>query len=190
MYQNNPNIVNANLSAHSAATKQAVQNALDIGHEVTIHERPITQSGWTGAGYTTIDPSTGAGGYMIEGGSNGGSLDLVDGDEALLINIAAILIGIAGVLGGLLATLLNIFTAIDTYLDMQKYAGCPGFELGYTAVNYLNVFSILLGLFGLFAAFLNPLAGAYFFLIGVVLFVLGYVLGEMVTMIWQNTCRR
>ena len=75
VYQNNPNIVNANLSAHSAATKQAVQNALDIGHEVTIHEAPITQSGWTGAGYTTIDPATGAGGYMIDGGSNGGYKD-------------------------------------------------------------------------------------------------------------------
>ena len=74
VYQNNPNIVNANLSAHSQSTKQAVQNALDIGHEVTIHEKPITQSGWTGAGYTTIDPATGAGGYMIDGGLNGGVL--------------------------------------------------------------------------------------------------------------------
>ena len=74
VYQNNPNIVNASLSAHSASTRQAVQNALDIGHEVTIHEAPITQSGWSGAGYTTIDPATGAGGYMIEGGLNGGVL--------------------------------------------------------------------------------------------------------------------
>ena len=72
VYQNNPNIVNTNLAAHTQSTRQAVQNALDIGHEVTIHEAPITQSGWTGAGYTTIDPETGAGGYMIEGGSNGG----------------------------------------------------------------------------------------------------------------------
>ena len=74
VYVSNPNIVSANLAAHSNQTRQAVQNALNIGHEVTIHESPITQSGWSGAGYTTIDPATGAGGYMIDGGSNGGVL--------------------------------------------------------------------------------------------------------------------
>ena len=42
--------------------------------EVTAHERPITQSGWTGSGYTFTDPQTGAGGYIIDGGSNGGWL--------------------------------------------------------------------------------------------------------------------
>jgi hypothetical protein len=76
VYANNPNIVSGNLFSHSANTRQAVQNALDIGHEVTIHEKPITQSGWTGAGYTTIDPETGAGGYIIDGGSNGGWLQI------------------------------------------------------------------------------------------------------------------
>ena len=77
MYQANPSIVNSALSAHSSSTRQAVQNALDIGHEVTIHEAPITQSGWTGAGYMTIDPATGAGGYMIDGGSNGSIFNLI-----------------------------------------------------------------------------------------------------------------
>jgi hypothetical protein len=89
VYQNNPNIVNANLSAHSQSTRQAVQNALDIGHEVTIHEAPITQSGWTGAGYTTIDTATGAGGYMIDGGSNGAILILsIIGTVATIAGLA------------------------------------------------------------------------------------------------------
>ena len=74
VYQANPNIVNTNLSAHSQSTKQAIQNALDTGQEVTVHEFPITQSGWTGAGYIHLDPQTGAGGYIIDGGSNGGTL--------------------------------------------------------------------------------------------------------------------
>jgi hypothetical protein len=77
LYANNPDIVNSNLAAHSYSTKQAIQNALDIGNEVTIHEAPITQSGWTGAGYTTIDPQTGAGGYIIDGGSNGAWLTII-----------------------------------------------------------------------------------------------------------------
>ena len=51
-----------------------MQQSLDAGYEVTIHEQPITESGWTGAGFIQIDPSRGAGAYTIEGGNNGGNL--------------------------------------------------------------------------------------------------------------------
>ena len=45
-----------------------IQNALDARHEVTTHEAPITQSGWTGSGYTFDDPVKGAGDTsLIEG---------------------------------------------------------------------------------------------------------------------------
>jgi hypothetical protein len=67
VYQANPYIVNTKLGAHSASTRDTVQQALDAGYEVTIHEAPITQDGWTGAGLMMIDPNTGAGGYLIEG---------------------------------------------------------------------------------------------------------------------------
>ena len=72
----NPNIVNNQLFAHSQSTKDRIQQALDAGYEITIHEAPITQDGWTGAGFSVIDPNTGAGGYLIEGGSNGAWLYL------------------------------------------------------------------------------------------------------------------
>ena len=160
VYQNNPNIVNANLSAHSAATKQAVQNALDIGHEVTIHERPITQSGWTGAGYTTIDPSTGAGGYMIEGGSNGGSLNIEDA-VGFLMNVMAEMLSIAGkilqqILGTFLSLLLNILDAKDLFdkcfgvdavlkpLAFLYMALVLGAIVGYL-LSFLPIFLILIG---------------------------------------------
>ena len=77
VYNDNPNIVNTALSAHSYDTQNRVQQSLDAGYEVTIHERPITESGWTGAGYLAIDSATGAGAYTIEGGSNGGVLDFL-----------------------------------------------------------------------------------------------------------------
>ncbi|MCJ8503177.1 hypothetical protein, partial [Desulfatitalea alkaliphila] len=41
---------------------------------VTAHEARINFHGWIGEGYTVIDPNTGAGAYMIAGGSNGGVL--------------------------------------------------------------------------------------------------------------------
>jgi hypothetical protein len=45
------------------------------GKEVTIHEAPISAHGFTGSGFTAIDPQTGAGAYLIEGGARGGLLD-------------------------------------------------------------------------------------------------------------------
>jgi len=72
VYNENPGIVNTALSAHSWDTQNRVQQSLDAGYEVTIHQSPITESGWTGAGFISIDPSTGAGAYTIEGGANGG----------------------------------------------------------------------------------------------------------------------
>jgi hypothetical protein len=62
------------LTGHSAQTKADVQNAVNAGKEVTISQARITYSGWTGAGYVIIDPQTGAGSYLIEGGANGGNL--------------------------------------------------------------------------------------------------------------------
>jgi hypothetical protein len=41
------------------------------GKEVTIHEAPISAHGFTGSGYFAIDPQTGAGAYIIEGGARG-----------------------------------------------------------------------------------------------------------------------
>lgn len=69
--------MNTALTAHSWDTQNRVQQALDMGYEVTIHQSPITESGWTGAGCIQIDPSTGAGGYMIEGGANGAILIVI-----------------------------------------------------------------------------------------------------------------
>jgi hypothetical protein len=56
------------------AIRMEIQNALNAGRTVTVHEAPITVSGWTGTGYIIDDPATGAGAYKISGGMNGGSL--------------------------------------------------------------------------------------------------------------------
>jgi len=76
VYAANPNILNTALGAHSVDTRSRVQRALDSGMEVTIHQAPIVESGWKGAGFTSLDPTNGAGGYTIEGGSSGGWLYL------------------------------------------------------------------------------------------------------------------
>ena len=102
VYNDNPGIVSNALSAHSWDTQNRVQQSLDAGYEVTIHERPITESGWTGAGYTAIDPTTGAGAYTIEGGANGGWIALA---------IAGLLLAV-----GLYFLLLPFFVLFASYL--------------------------------------------------------------------------
>jgi hypothetical protein len=65
VYADNPNIVNATLSAHSLDTRRGVLRALNSGMEVTIHQAPIVESGWSGTGFTSVDPNTGGGAYTI-----------------------------------------------------------------------------------------------------------------------------
>jgi hypothetical protein len=55
------------------AIRMEIQNALNAGRTVTVHEAPITVSGWTGTGYIIDDQATGAGAYKISGGENGGA---------------------------------------------------------------------------------------------------------------------
>jgi hypothetical protein len=118
IYRANPNIVNTNLSALSYSTKQGIQNALDAGNEVTTHERPITQSGWTGSGYTFIEPETGAGGYIIDGGSNGGYLVL-----AALLSFGLAPLGFVLLVGiGSLATFgAALFLVGAMYYSLTKF---------------------------------------------------------------------
>jgi hypothetical protein len=125
VYANNPNIVGSALSAHSIETQQAVQNALSVGLEVTIHERPVTISGWSGAGYTTIDPETGAGGYLIEGGSNGGWLSIFSGALSGLVDALTTKLRNPNAVNGPLNELsrsyyLNLLAKVTTVLTFIK----------------------------------------------------------------------
>jgi hypothetical protein len=60
----------------SAESENDIRNAVNTGKVVTTHEARINFNGWIGEGYTVIDPSTGAGGYLIAGGGNGGETSL------------------------------------------------------------------------------------------------------------------
>lgn len=94
IYADNPGIVNSAISTHSSDTQNRVQQLLDAGYEVTIHAAPIAQGGWVGAGYMAIDPSTGAGAYTIEGGSNGGQVTMsgIERDSAFAAMASAFII--------------------------------------------------------------------------------------------------
>ena len=56
----------------SASVKTDINNAVAAGQYAVIAERELTQGQWSGTGYYLIDPDTGAGAYLIDGGYAGG----------------------------------------------------------------------------------------------------------------------
>jgi hypothetical protein len=129
------------------ASRQEIQNALSAGKEVTVHELPINEFGWTGSGYVIIDPDTGAGGYKLNGGGNGGYLSDNEATVWGIIGFAAGLISsIAGVtfLWFALAIIIAINLIIEAYIDnITSNGSCAG------AMSSMIIASSLFTLLGL-----------------------------------------
>jgi hypothetical protein len=68
-----------------------IESVVASGKEVTIHEAPISKHSFTGSGYIVVDPQTGAGAYLIEGGARG-CLLLIAG-SAIMTLAATLLVG-------------------------------------------------------------------------------------------------
>lgn len=68
--QTNMNTILPQLQLDSG-TISDIQNAVNAGEIVMVSKSEITLNGWTGCGYIIIDPTTGAGAYMISSGMNG-----------------------------------------------------------------------------------------------------------------------
>lgn len=58
----------------SQEVKTDIQNAVNAGKVVTVSKTNISFNGWNGCGYIITDPDTGAGAYMISGGSSGAAI--------------------------------------------------------------------------------------------------------------------
>src|SRR5690554_5703328 len=71
--QANLDIALANIQL-SNDIKTDIRNAVNAGQEVTTHEKFVNFYGKTSAGYIILNPTTGAGAYMITSGENGGEL--------------------------------------------------------------------------------------------------------------------
>ena len=63
----------ANITIDDGARTE-IQQALNLGLEVTVHQSPITINGWQGSGYAILDAEYGVGAYQISGGVSGGFL--------------------------------------------------------------------------------------------------------------------
>jgi len=111
--------------------KEDIQNAVNAGKVVTVSKTNINVNGWSGCGYIIINPETGAGAYMISGGTNGGFMyifwtvmwvlawtTLIVAATVFVILLAAILAPLIGALLATLATAITEFAILisDIYL--------------------------------------------------------------------------
>jgi hypothetical protein len=76
-----------------------IKNALAAGKEVTVHEKAINAHGFSGVGYIIVDPETGAGAYLIEGGGSGALLLFTAGIITFYLASMISLTGIGLIIG-------------------------------------------------------------------------------------------
>jgi hypothetical protein len=69
-------------------TKDEILAQVNAGMVATVHQHPISYAGWSGAGYTIVDPETGAGGYKISGGSDGFEIIVEDSNGDIVFSMS------------------------------------------------------------------------------------------------------
>lgn len=130
------------------------------GNTVTTHESTINYNGWIGAGYLAIDPSTGAGAYIISGGFSGGATSGGASDavqwSAWLTEITDLFMPEGGSLGsvskafGVLGALLSGKAAFDADCGFGAIYGVYAFAIAGLALGLtLSLYFLPLVAFGL-----------------------------------------
>jgi hypothetical protein len=150
--------------AHSSSVMSEVENAIAVGREVTIAERPVRIGGFNLSGYIVMDVATGAGAYMIAGGANGGTLGAI-GDNSDAIGFAFFVLGllaaafagpVISIVVGIVAIVIGALAIASAELDAFDRAECPA-ALPCIRRIFLTVFWANFMLAGA-GFFVNPLA--------------------------------
>jgi hypothetical protein len=168
-------ITQSNLSQAMAALNLSsfveadIRNAVRAGKEVTAHEDAINFHGRPSAGYMVIDPETGAGGYLIAGGENGGVLTGLGYVISTLTYFYGFISSLAQYAGSRIPLLGQIvqFLEIANFVQSLLANGLKCMN-GYEAVAFvMSLFAIITMLVSnLILALVNPLAA---FAVGVAL---------------------
>lgn len=126
--------------------KDDITNAVNAGKVVTVSKTNINFNGWNGCGYIITNPETGAGGYMISGGTNGGWFDWVDFSHRLAWGGFFIIGLLAAVFlpfwFGLLCTvMLSIFGNLVQGLIREGWGLDPSMNVSSYSISFLNITS-------------------------------------------------
>ena len=145
-----------------------IRNGVNAGKTVTVHDTQITLNGWSGTGYTILDPESGAGAYMIGGGLDGGFTTLI-GLTYLFLGVMGLMVALSGLIlafatGGasLLVTIAAITASITVIMKGLAILN-PKFALNqcknYAASIWLGTVSIFAG--ALFGGVLTAVTTSY-----------------------------
>src|SRR5690554_2382912 len=142
--------------------KNDIRNAVNAGQEVTTHDKYINFHGKNAAGYIILNPTTGAGAYMISSGENGGDINVPDlvsnvtGYASILIDIGLYAAGEASNIAGqasrfIMSAFSKLLSGASTALGWLSTAysaisNCPieVAALIIMTVTFLTILSILL----------------------------------------------
>ncbi|AXQ29710.1 transglutaminase domain-containing protein [Solimonas sp. K1W22B-7] len=130
----------------SPAFMEEARNAFAAGKEIAVHERPINYAGFSGAGYEIIDPQTGAGAYLIQGGARGGQMGTAEGQLLAIVVGLAIFGGLAFGVSALLAGAAGILVLIPLLVTTIALAYIEGAD-PLNAATFRAIVAILVGAF-------------------------------------------
>lgn len=77
-----------------------IRNAVNAGLTVTTHEKVIQYKGWHGSGYIIIDPNTGTGAYLIDGGADGWRTQFIK-NNAFIISLGLLALSFVPYVGSI-----------------------------------------------------------------------------------------
>ncbi|MCL4479383.1 MAG: transglutaminase [Deltaproteobacteria bacterium] len=115
-----------------------IQNAVNAGEVVTVPQMQITYNGWTGVGYIIIDPTTGAGAYMISGGLGGAMILML----ALGFALLALAIAAGPIIFAIAALLLPAYLSLIGWLILEASPTARACVLALTMVAVFFLFEL------------------------------------------------
>lgn len=141
------------LLTHNAAMIATVNQEVTAGRVISIPRDPITYFDWTGTGYITEDPLTGAAAYMISGGLAGHMSTTAGGSIAKILLCVVALVGILslipfpGNVGLALAFVATISGIYDIFVSnvslwrkaLAAYVALAGIEVLALAIMGLEI---------------------------------------------------
>jgi len=151
----------------SSNTISEIRQAVNAGRVVTTHTDPVMVPGWQGAGYVVLDPETGSGAWLIEGGLNGGFLALPEFLVELFWGVVQFAFGGAGFLAAkvkqfydsLVATIV-VFRDCPVDVAIAAFASIAFIMKGFTFGSFGVLASALIATKILYFAAVMALVGA------------------------------
>src|SRR5690554_3827096 len=160
--QANLDIALANIQL-SNDIKTDILNAVNAGQEVTTHEKFVNFYGKTSAGYIILDPTTGAGAYMITSGESGGdiltNLGSFLSSYSLFVESSKITSAVLGPWVAIASQVVTMLTIISSCPMDKAY----DMVIAVTLLSILTIFflGIAFASFGIFAGAIGRIAATY-----------------------------